>query len=62
MTRAAESRELFLSALASPVHSMLPKLGMYKTISDTKLLKPVLLSEPSPSSIGVLQGQKASNS
>jgi hypothetical protein len=55
MTSAAESSELFLSALASPVHSKLPYLGMCKVIFDTKLLNPLLLSEPSSNSIGVLR-------
>lgn len=37
MTSAAESSELFLSDLGSPMHSMLPKLGMYKVTFDTNL-------------------------
>ena len=55
MTSAAESSALFLSALASPVHSILPNLGMCKLILDTKLLNPFLISEPSPNSIGDLR-------
>ena len=54
MTSAAESNELFLSALWFPVCSMSPNSGMVKVIVDMKLLKPVLFSEPSQNSIGVL--------
>lgn len=45
MTSAAESSELFLSDLGSPVHSMLPKLGMYKVIFDTNLSRKKKIKE-----------------
>lgn len=62
MATAAESNELFLSASGSPVHSMMPELGICKMILDTKLLKPLLLLEPSPKTIGVLwEGENSWN-
>jgi hypothetical protein len=54
MTSAAESNEPFLSALGSPVHVIMPEFGMWMLILETNLLKPVLLSGPSPNSIGLL--------
>lgn len=54
MISAAESNELFLSALESPLHSTLPNSGICKVIFETKLLNPVLFSSPSQNTNGVL--------
>lgn len=58
METTAESIEVFLSALGSPVHTIVQELGMCKLIFDSKLLKPILFSEPSPNSTGVLQEEE----
>lgn len=54
MSSAAESNELFLSALGSPVHSILPDPGICRVIFEIKLLNPSLFPEISSNIMGVL--------